>query len=211
MLGKNPFKSNIVKAYWWKEVANFGDGLAPFLLEHFSGIKVEWDTVSRSQVASIGSILEHIPPLWEGYILGSGMLHENSRLQIHQMNSGITAKILAVRGPFDRPRSPRHLRARRPRHSCRRVGRSAGEALGLGHPAALHGHGTCPEVRATYQVAAHRQSYQSRRPSSFGCRADWTVPQARDVIAARHDRGRCFRYAASRRNGDCESSRRRGL
>jgi pyruvyltransferase len=100
MLGKNPFKSNIVKAYWWKEVANFGDALAPFLLEHFAGVKAEWSPVSHAQVASIGSILEHIPPLWDGFILGSGMLHEDSRLQIHQMTSGISAKILAIRGPL---------------------------------------------------------------------------------------------------------------
>ena len=100
MFLKNPFKPKTIKAYWWREVPNFGDALAPFLLEHFSGIQVEWDTVSHSQVASIGSILEHIPPLWDGYILGSGMLHEDSRLQVHQMKSGITSKILALRGPL---------------------------------------------------------------------------------------------------------------
>jgi pyruvyltransferase len=100
MIGRNPFKSNIIKAYWWREVSNFGDALAPFLLEHFAGVKVEWSPVSHAEVASIGSILEHIPPLWDGYILGSGMLHEDSRLQIHQMTTGISAKILAVRGPL---------------------------------------------------------------------------------------------------------------
>ena len=100
MLLRNPFKPKTVKAYWWREVPNFGDALAPFLLEHFSGVRVEWETVSRSRVASVGSILEHIPPLWDGYILGSGMLHEDSRLQVHQMRSGITARILALRGPL---------------------------------------------------------------------------------------------------------------
>ena len=100
MLGKNPFKSKIVKAYWWREVPNFGDALAPYLLEHFAGVQPEWSPVSHAQVASIGSILEHIPPLWDGYILGSGMLHEDSRLQIHQMTSGISSKILALRGPL---------------------------------------------------------------------------------------------------------------
>jgi pyruvyltransferase len=100
MVLRNPFKPKPIKAYWWREVPNFGDALAPLLLERFADIRVEWDTVSRSKVASIGSILEHIPPLWDGYILGSGMLHENSRLQVHQMKSGITAKILALRGPL---------------------------------------------------------------------------------------------------------------
>lgn len=88
-----------IKAYWWKEVPNFGDGIAPLLLEHFADIKVEWDTVSRSKVVSVGSVLEHIPPLWDGYILGSGKLHEDSRLQVVQMGE-ISSTILALRGPL---------------------------------------------------------------------------------------------------------------
>jgi pyruvyltransferase len=87
-------------AYWWKEVPNFGDGLAPLLLEHFADLNVQWGTVSHSRIASVGSILEHIPPLWDGVILGSGRLLENSRLHLQQMRSGITAKIVALRGPL---------------------------------------------------------------------------------------------------------------
>src|SRR5271154_4673165 len=93
---RNPFKSKVVKAYWWKERPNFGDALAPLLLERFADIKVEWDTISHAQVTSIGSILEHIPPLWDGYVLGSGKLFEFSRLHLHTK----TAKILSVRGPL---------------------------------------------------------------------------------------------------------------
>lgn len=92
----NPPKNNAIKAYWWKEVPNFGDALAPLLLERFAELKVEWDTISRSSIASIGSILEHIPPLWDGYVLGSGKLMEMSRLHLHTR----TAKILAIRGPL---------------------------------------------------------------------------------------------------------------
>ena len=92
----NPFKSCPVKAYWWCEVPNFGDALAPLLLEHFADIRVEWDTISHARVASIGSILEHIPPLWDGYVLGSGKLMEFSRLHLHTK----TATILALRGPL---------------------------------------------------------------------------------------------------------------
>src|SRR5271166_6936186 len=93
------FKS-AVKAYWWVGVPNFGDALAPLLLKKFAGLRVEWATISHSSVASIGSILEHIPPLWDGYIVGSGRLHENSRMNLVQMTSGVSAKILAVRGPL---------------------------------------------------------------------------------------------------------------
>ncbi len=85
-----------VKAYWWRERPNFGDALTPYLLERFAGLKVRWDSISHSSVASVGSILEHIPPLWDGYILGSGKLQEFSRLHLHTN----TAKVLALRGPL---------------------------------------------------------------------------------------------------------------
>ena len=96
---RNLFAQPTYKAYWWPGmggVRNFGDVLAPLLLTHFAEINVKWDTISHSSIASIGSILEHIPPLWDGYILGSGRLLENSRL--HLYNS--PAKILAIRGPL---------------------------------------------------------------------------------------------------------------
>jgi pyruvyltransferase len=100
MFFKNLFTPAPVKAYWWDEVPNFGDQLAPYLLEHFGDVKVEWGTISHSKIASIGSILEHIPPLWDGVILGSGRLLEGSRLHLQGLKSGVTAKILAVRGPL---------------------------------------------------------------------------------------------------------------
>jgi len=96
---KNPFKAKTHKAYWWTATPNFGDAIAPLLLEHFAEIKVEWAPIGRADVASVGSILEHIPPFWDGYILGSGVLLENSRLQIFQMGK-LYPKILALRGPL---------------------------------------------------------------------------------------------------------------
>ena len=90
------FKAQPTKAYWWREVPNFGDALAPLLLERFAGIDVGWDTISHASVISVGSVLEHIPPLWDGYILGSGKLFEFSRLHLHTK----TATILAIRGPL---------------------------------------------------------------------------------------------------------------
>lgn len=90
-----------VKAYWWNETPNFGDALAPHLLKHFADIdSVQWSKVGHARIVSVGSILEHIPPLWDGVILGSGRLIETSRLHIVQMKSGLTPKILALRGPL---------------------------------------------------------------------------------------------------------------
>ena len=85
-----------VKAYWWKERPNFGDMLAPLLLQRFADVEVRWDTISHASIVSVGSVLEHIPPLWDGYVLGSGKLMEFSRLHLHTR----TAKILAIRGPL---------------------------------------------------------------------------------------------------------------
>jgi hypothetical protein len=97
MIFPNLFKPPIINAYWWNVRPNFGDALAPFLLNYFADIKhVKRETISRSLIISIGSILEHVPPEWDGYIVGSGKLIENSRLN----GFGRTAKILALRGPL---------------------------------------------------------------------------------------------------------------
>ncbi len=89
-----------LKAYWWREVPNFGDSFTPLLLEHFAYKKAEWAPISHASIIVIGSVLEHIPPLWDGYILGAGRLIENSRTNVIQMKTGISAKILALRGPL---------------------------------------------------------------------------------------------------------------
>ncbi len=94
------FRAPAVQAYWWKEIPNFGDGLTPLLLEHFADIRAQWGSISDSKIVSVGSVLEHVPPLWDGYIVGAGRLIENSRLHLQQLKSGISAHILAVRGPL---------------------------------------------------------------------------------------------------------------
>jgi pyruvyltransferase len=91
-----------VKEYHWAEVPNFGDAMAPLLLSRFAGLRTEWDTVSRARIVSVGSVLEHVPPLWDGYILGSGKLREDSQLHLHTK----TATILALRGPLTARQCP---------------------------------------------------------------------------------------------------------
>lgn len=89
------FKKPAIKAYWWTRVANFGDALAPLLLSRFADLNaVVLAPVAEASIASIGSILEHIPAGWKGHIVGSGRLHEDSNLKID------SAKILALRGPL---------------------------------------------------------------------------------------------------------------
>ena len=56
------FKPPVVKAYWWNLVPNFGDALAPLLLARFAYLeKSEWTPIAEANIASVGSILEHIP------------------------------------------------------------------------------------------------------------------------------------------------------
>jgi pyruvyltransferase len=83
-------------AYWWTEKPNFGDALAPHLLSQFSGLKVKHETISNATIVTIGSVLEHIPPFWRGYVLGAGMLYPDSRLHLY---TG-TMDVLALRGPL---------------------------------------------------------------------------------------------------------------
>lgn len=83
-----------IKAYWWTKVKNFGDALAPFLLDHFGDADLEWAPIADASIATVGSILEHIPPQWAGYICGAGRLKEDSKLYIAHAN------ILALRGPL---------------------------------------------------------------------------------------------------------------
>ena len=91
-----------VKAYWWNSRPNFGDALAPLLLGHYADIDSKWSTVSQAKIVSIGSVLEHIPPLWEGYVLGAGKLYEDSRLFIYDEDT----KVLALRGPLSKKAYP---------------------------------------------------------------------------------------------------------
>ncbi len=83
-----------VKSYWWRKTPNFGDALAPLLLDHFCDADLEWAPIESAAIASIGSILEHLPLHWAGYICGSGRLKENSNIHISH------ATILALRGPL---------------------------------------------------------------------------------------------------------------
>ncbi len=83
-----------VKAYWWRKIKNFGDGLAPLLLDHFGGVDLQWSEVADASVVTIGSVLEHLPFQWSGYICGSGRLKSQSRVNLSH------ATILALRGPL---------------------------------------------------------------------------------------------------------------
>lgn len=88
-------------AYWWRNDrlcprGNFGDLLTPLLLQHFAGQNVRWAPIDEASIVGVGSILEHIPPMWNGIIAGAGKLAPWSELRLYSNR----ANILALRGPL---------------------------------------------------------------------------------------------------------------
>lgn len=85
-----------IPTYYWSAIPNFGDLLTSLLLHRFSGIKAELSLIEHAKIIGVGSILEHIPYLWNGHILGSGRLFPDSELYF----SKSIAKIWGLRGPL---------------------------------------------------------------------------------------------------------------
>lgn len=92
---------NGVKAYWYRETVNFGDLLTPVVLRHHGFTPIH-AYPRDAQLASTGSILEHLQDDFGGFILGSGFIYSNSRR--HFPN----ARVLAVRGILTRERIEGH-------------------------------------------------------------------------------------------------------
>ena len=171
-----------MKAYWWKEVPNFGDALAPLLLKRFADIDdVEWGTICQAKVASIGSILEHIPPLWDGYVLGSGKLMEFSRLHLHTK----TAKILAIRGPLSARGVPGNF--------------------ALGDPGILADELVGPQEKQwDLGIVPHWQDKELARRFSSAIKAPWTykiINPADDPLEVLRQIGACRRIVTSSLHG----------
>jgi 2-polyprenyl-3-methyl-5-hydroxy-6-metoxy-1,4-benzoquinol methylase len=76
------FKLQIgVPAYWWGEGKshNWGDIFTEFLLSNCCEMKLELTTPEAAHVFGCGSVLEHIPNGFTGYVLGAGAMHEETR------------------------------------------------------------------------------------------------------------------------------------
>lgn len=80
-----------LRAFWYRNVRNFGDLLTEWLLaEH--GIEVEWTPPKRAEFVGVGSILQALPPRWSGTVWGAGHIKRRAHLP--------NAHILALRGPL---------------------------------------------------------------------------------------------------------------
>lgn len=71
--------------------------MAPLLVKRFAGLDTYWAPPKDAAIVCTGSILEHLPYDWDGYVVGSGKLHAESqpaclgRSNVH---------VLALRGPL---------------------------------------------------------------------------------------------------------------
>lgn len=86
--------------YFWQENPNFGDSLAPIILEHFTNAKTDWAAPSNSDIVVTGSVLDILPPHgWRGIVAGAGALIPWGSKVFHQIDLS-QATVLGVRGPL---------------------------------------------------------------------------------------------------------------
>ncbi len=87
------------RLYWWDWHPNFGDALAPWLLQR-AGFNVARARQERASIAAVGSILEHLPDDYSGIIWGSGLTEGNPRrfenAHVVALRGHLTRKFLGV-------------------------------------------------------------------------------------------------------------------
>lgn len=71
---------------------NFGDILAPYIVNKLTNHKVEWSKVEHSEAVIIGSIMEHLPKKYKGIVAGIGSARSSTRKDLREAN------VLALRG-----------------------------------------------------------------------------------------------------------------
>ena len=82
----------VVPAFWWDGHPNFGDALTPLLLPQYGIVPVHREP-DRARLTGVGSILQFLPPGYEGAVWGSGLIDDVA----HPLP---LARVLAVRGPL---------------------------------------------------------------------------------------------------------------
>ena len=86
--------ATVARAFWFDGIANFGDGLTPWLLRR-AGVIPIYSTAEASNLVGVGSILEMLPECYGGAVWGTGSL-QGRPITLPD------AKFLAVRGELTR-------------------------------------------------------------------------------------------------------------
>lgn len=63
-------------------------------MARYAGISLAWAPPMDSDCVVVGSVLEHLPAIWPGFVAGAGRLHEHSSIDLS------SAVVLGVRGPL---------------------------------------------------------------------------------------------------------------
>lgn len=86
----------VVATYWWAWQPNFGDDLTRWLLPRYGVVPV-YRTQADARLVGVGSILDVLPPDFDGAVWGSGLMNDRA----YPLPA---AKVLAVRGHLTRER-----------------------------------------------------------------------------------------------------------
>lgn len=90
----------MTRAFWWRGRPNFGDALAPVLLERFAGVRASWAPPEQADVVVIGSIATMLPPRFAGAVLGIGTARDVwvdlSRARVYALRGPLTAAAAGV-------------------------------------------------------------------------------------------------------------------
>ncbi len=81
-----------MRVYWFRSVANFGDALAPLLVEKFAGVPAVWAPPQRSDGVVIGSIAGRLPHRYYGVVVGIGKFSADLPVDLRW------ARVLGLRG-----------------------------------------------------------------------------------------------------------------
>jgi glycosyltransferase involved in cell wall biosynthesis len=81
-----------LRVYWFRGRPNYGDALAPLLVERFSGIAARWAPPPLSDGVVIGSLAGRLPRRYYGVVVGIGKFSETSNVDLSH------ARVLGLRG-----------------------------------------------------------------------------------------------------------------
>lgn len=83
--------------YWWNGIRNFGDQLAPYLVERITGHTSMWTSEFSPRLLTVGSILTHA--MKHNVVWGSALMDRNQiipmPLDVRMVRGPFTAKYLA--------------------------------------------------------------------------------------------------------------------
>lgn len=91
--------------YWLSDTKNWGDVFTPFLFEKAFGVTMDLAPADKAEVFSCGSLLERVPEDFKGHVLGSGMGHEETRLDLRKVKAPLLlrGKLAAKRCKYRQP------------------------------------------------------------------------------------------------------------